>query len=178
MDIQTIYQKTILFAAERHGEQKIPGSNIPYVVHVSNICMEIIFAAAQTENFRLELALQTALLHDVLEDTATTETELETIFGAEVTAGVKALSKDETLPKTEQLPDSLQRILLQPKEIWAVKLADRITNLQPPPNHWKAEKIARYKQEAILIYKTLKDGNSYLAKRLQQEIENYNIFKI
>jgi len=174
MDIQTIYQKTILFAAERHGDQKIPGSNIPYTVHVSNVCMEIIFAAAQTENFNLELALQAALLHDVLEDTTTTEIELETVFGAEVTAGVKALSKDEALPKNERLPDSLQRILLQPKEIWAVKLADRITNLQPPPKYWTAEKIAQYKQEAILIYETLRGGNSYLAKRLWQEIENYN----
>jgi guanosine-3',5'-bis(diphosphate) 3'-pyrophosphohydrolase len=42
MSVQDIYRRAILFAAERHGEQKIPGSDVPYIVHVSNACMEII----------------------------------------------------------------------------------------------------------------------------------------
>ncbi|MDR0414133.1 MAG: HD domain-containing protein, partial [Prevotellaceae bacterium] len=164
-NIQSLYQRAILFAAERHGEQKIPGSNVPYIVHVSNVCMEVFFAAAQTENFNLALAVQVALLHDVLEDTPTAEAELEAAFGKAVAEGVKALSKNESLPKAECLPDSLRRILQQPKEVWAVKLADRITNLQPPPAHWTKEKIALYEHDATLIYATLKDGNAYLAKR-------------
>ncbi|MDR1098238.1 MAG: HD domain-containing protein [Tannerella sp.] len=175
MDIQTVYQKTILYAAEKHGEQKIPGSNIPYIVHVSNVCMEIIFAAARTPGFDLELALQAALLHDVLEDTPVTEAELEAEFGARVTAGVKALSKNSTLPKSGQLDDSLQRIRQQPPEIWAVKLADRITNLQPPPTNWPPEKIKQYRLDAIRIHETLKDANGYLAERLSKEIERYAI---
>jgi guanosine-3',5'-bis(diphosphate) 3'-pyrophosphohydrolase len=175
MDIQTLYQKTILFAAERHGEQKIPGSDIPYIVHVSNVCMEIIFAAAHTNGFDWKLAVQAALLHDVLEDTPTTEDELMAEFGAAVTAGVKALSKNENLPKEEQLSDSLGRIKEQPKEIWAVKLADRITNLQPPPSYWSREKISNYKKDALLIYDMLKEGNAYLAERLKSEIENYRV---
>jgi (p)ppGpp synthase/HD superfamily hydrolase len=44
-NIQTLYRQAIKFAAERHGDQKIPGSEIPYVVHLSNVCMEILFAA-------------------------------------------------------------------------------------------------------------------------------------
>jgi guanosine-3',5'-bis(diphosphate) 3'-pyrophosphohydrolase len=172
-NIQTLYQKAILFAAERHGEQKIPGSQIPYIVHVSNVCMEIIFAAAQTKHFNPELAVQTALLHDVLEDTPTTEDELNAEFGAAVAAGVKALSKNESLPKEEQLEDSLQRILQQPKEIRAVKLADRITNLQPPPDYWSPEKIRQYHLDAIRIYDALKDGNAYLAERLHRAIAEY-----
>ena len=174
MSIQTIYQKTILFAAERHSNQKIPGSDISYTVHISNVCMEVIFAAIQTKTMDLNLALQTALLHDVLEDTATTEAELETIFGASITAGIKALTKNELLPKEEQLQDSLRRIKQQPKEIWAIKLADRITNLQPPPHYWTQEKIRQYKQDSILIFEELKDGNTYLAERLRSEIEKYD----
>jgi guanosine-3',5'-bis(diphosphate) 3'-pyrophosphohydrolase len=173
MDIQTVYQKAVLYAAERHGEQKIPGSDIPYIVHVSNVCMEIIFAGTQTEGFNLTLAVQAALLHDVLEDTPTSEADLEIEFGAAVTAGVKALSKNDALPKEQQLIDSLQRILKCPKEIWAVKLADRITNLQPPPVFWTKEKIALYRRDAILICETLKDGNRYLTERLQRKIEQY-----
>ena len=108
-----------------------------------------------------------------MEDTPTTEAELASEFGTAVAVGVKALSKNECLPKEEQLPDSLRRIKEHPAEIWAVKLADRIANLQPPPDYWTHEKIQRYKQEAILIYKELADGNKYLAERLWREIEKY-----
>jgi guanosine-3',5'-bis(diphosphate) 3'-pyrophosphohydrolase len=175
MDIQTVYQKAVLYAARWHGEQKIPGSDIPYIVHAGNVCMEIIFAGTQTEGFDLPLAVQAAMLHDVLEDTPATEAGLEAEFGAAVTAGVKALSKNDALPKEQQLADSLQRILQQPAEIWADKLADRITNLQPPPAYWTKEKIARYRLDAILICETLKDGNRCLAERLRREIEKYTV---
>jgi len=40
-----------------------------------------------------------------------------------------------------------------------VKLADAITNLQPPPVHWSREKRARYREEAIEIYSALKDAS-------------------
>jgi guanosine-3',5'-bis(diphosphate) 3'-pyrophosphohydrolase len=174
-NMQSIYQETILFAAERHGEQKIPGGDVPYIVHVSNVCMEVLFAATQTENFNLTLAVQAALLHDVLEDTQTAETELEGKFGKVVADGVKALTKNESLPKDQQMSDSLRRIKLQPQEIWAVKLADRITNLQPPPACWSREKVLNYKKDAVLIYETLKEGNPYLADRLKLEIERYEV---
>ncbi|MDR3246704.1 MAG: HD domain-containing protein, partial [Prevotellaceae bacterium] len=128
-----------------------------------------------TEDFNLPLAMQAALLHDVLEDTQTTEAELEERFGKAVTDGVKALSKNESLPKDQRISDSLHRIKLQPKEIWAVKLADRITNLQPPPAYWSREKILNYKKDAILIYDMLKEGNPYLANRLKSEIERYEV---
>jgi len=43
-----------------------------------------------------------------------------------------------------------------------VKLADRITNLQPPPSHWTAEMTERYKEGAELIYKELASASEYL----------------
>lgn len=173
MAIQTLYQQAIKFAAEHHGEQKVSGSNIPYVVHLSNVCMEILVAAGQTAGLNPELALQIALLHDVLEDTGTTETQLAEQFGAAVASGVKALTKNSALPQPERMCDSLQRIQQQPKEVWAVKLADRITNLQPPPAHWTKSKIRQYHEEAQIIYDELKDGNIYLANRLKEAIEKY-----
>jgi guanosine-3',5'-bis(diphosphate) 3'-pyrophosphohydrolase len=172
-DIQTIYQETIKFAAERHGDQKIPSSKIPYVVHLSNVCMEILLAAAHTEDFNLSLAVQVALLHDVLEDTDTTEKDLDIYFGDLITFCVLALTKLDDIPREEKIQYSLQMIKQCPKEIWAVKLADRITNLQPPPAHWTQEKIRQYYEEAKLIYEELKDGNAYLAERLKLAIENY-----
>ena len=175
-DIQNIYQSAILFAGDRHARlsQTLPDSQIPYTVHLSNVCMEILIADRHTENFNLKLAVQAALLHDVLEDTETTALEIEEHFGGLVAFCVQSLTKDEKLPKTERVADSLIRIKKCPKEIWAVKLADRITNMQKPPSSWVPEKIARYHKDAKLILEELKDGNQYLANRLEQEIEKYS----
>jgi guanosine-3',5'-bis(diphosphate) 3'-pyrophosphohydrolase len=171
--IQKVYQRAIIFAAKHHGNQMLFCDRIPYVTHLSNVCMEILVAAAHTPEFDLAFAVPSALLHDVLEDTECAETEIRADFGAAVAAGVRALTKDATLPKEERMLDSLRRIQAQPKEVWAVKLADRITNLQPPPPHWSAEKISEYKTEALLIYERLKESNDYLASRLKKEIDRY-----
>jgi guanosine-3',5'-bis(diphosphate) 3'-pyrophosphohydrolase len=175
LDIQKIYQETILFAAERHAKnnQTLPDSDIPYVVHLSNVCMEILIAGHYTGGFDWNVAIRSALLHDFLEDTDTTEAEFYARFGTLVTQSVIALTKSEALPKTERISDSLRRIKECPKETWAVKLADRITNLQKPPRSWNTEKIARYRMEAKLILEELKDGNQYLANRFEKEIEKY-----
>jgi guanosine-3',5'-bis(diphosphate) 3'-pyrophosphohydrolase len=175
-DIQVFYQQAILFAAERHSRQNqtLPDSNIPYVVHLSNVCMEILIAAQYSENFNLKLAIQCALLHDVLEDTETTEAELEQYFGILAAFCVSALTKNKTLPRAERIKDSLRRIKQCPKEIWSVKLADRITNMQKPPRSWPVEKITRYYDEAQFILSELKEGNVYLANRLTREIKEYS----
>ena len=81
--------------------------------------------------------------------------------------GALALTKNKCLEKTAQMEDSLLRIRQQMPEIRMVKLADRIINLQPPfPPHWNIEKICQYRQEAITIYKALKDASPYLSRRL------------
>ncbi|MCV9931661.1 HD domain-containing protein [Flavobacterium sp. LS1R47] len=175
MDIQSIYQKTILFAAHKHSEdnQLLPDSQLPYVVHLSNVAMEILIAANNTKEFDINFATQIALLHDTLEDTTTTFDELELEFGTEIAKGVSALTKNNTLPKEERMLDSLNRISFQRKEVWAVKLADRITNLQKPPKSWDSLKKRKYKNEAETILEHLKDANLYLENRLRSKIEEY-----
>jgi guanosine-3',5'-bis(diphosphate) 3'-pyrophosphohydrolase len=175
MNIQDIYQKTIKFAAQKHTDknQTIPGSNLPYVVHLSNVAMEILVASQKSENFDTEFAVQVALLHDTLEDTDVTFEELENEFGKPVADAVLALTKNDDIQKDKKMMDSLQRIKEQPKEVWAVKLADRITNLQRPPYFWKEEKIKKYKEEAQIILEELRGGNEYLENRLEEKIEEY-----
>lgn len=176
MSIQDIYQHTIKFAAQLHADknQTIPGTNLPYVVHLSNVAMEILIASEKSKNFDAEFAIQLALLHDTLEDTDVTFEQIENELGKKVAEGVLALTKNFDLEKSEQMMDSLTRIKQQPKEVWAVKLADRITNLQTPPHFWKEEKIKKYKEEAQIILEELCDGNEYLENRLKEKIETYN----
>lgn len=178
MDTQSIYQKTITYATLKHLEnnQVIPDSQLPYVVHLSNVAMEILIAANNTKEFDLNFATQVALLHDTLEDTTTTFNELELEFGIEVAQGVSALTKNDKLPKDEKMLDSLNRILIQRKEVWAVKLADRITNLQKPPKTWDSLKKRNYKKEAETILENLKGGNQYLENRLRIKIQEYESY--
>lgn len=114
-----------------------------------------------------------ALQHDTLEDTSATFEEISKQFGNDVAQGVSALTKNETLPKAEKMLDSLKRIKNLQTEVWAVKLADRITNLQRPPEHWVSAKKNDYRQEAIQILDYLKGANSYLEKRLSDMINEY-----
>lgn len=172
---QEKYLAAWLFAAEAHGVQTVPGTSLPYVVHVGAVAMEVTAALAQGSRVdNADLAVQCALLHDVIEDTAITFAEVAENFGDAVAAGVMALSKDSALPtKAEQMADSLRRIQQQPREVWMVKLADRTVNLQPPPPHWGTAKIASYREEARVILAVLGPADAYLAQRLAQKIEAY-----
>jgi (p)ppGpp synthase/HD superfamily hydrolase len=178
MDIQTIYQKSIKFAAKKHADinQSIPGTNLPYVVHLCNVAMEVMIASYNSTGFNLEFAIPVALLHDSLEDTETTFNEISSEFGNDVAMAVSALTKNNDLPKDKKMEDSLERIKKLSKEVWSVKIADRITNLQSPPAHWNFEKIQEYKNEATQILKSLEGANEYLEERLKNKIEEYSTY--
>jgi (p)ppGpp synthase/HD superfamily hydrolase len=167
------YLAAARFAARAHGRQTVPGTELPYLLHVTSVAMEVIAALRVEPDHDQELAMQCALLHDVVEDTPVTLDAVRTAFGPAVADGVSALSKDPALPKARQLADSLDRIRRQPHEVWMVKLADRITNLQTPPAHWSAEKIATYREEAIQIHASLGAASPALATRIQRKIEGY-----
>ncbi|MCP5367395.1 MAG: bifunctional (p)ppGpp synthetase/guanosine-3',5'-bis(diphosphate) 3'-pyrophosphohydrolase [Hyphomicrobiales bacterium] len=167
------YQQAWTFAAEAHRGQKVPGSHLPYLVHVAGVAMEVISALRHETVAAPDLAVQCALLHDTVEDTDVTVADLERRFGPAVAAGVAALSKRGDLPKAEAMGDSLARIAAQPHEVWMVKLADRITNLQPPPAHWTADKCAAYRREAQQIHAALAAASRHLARRLAARIEAY-----
>ena len=158
-----------------HNGQKVPGTDIPYINHIGLVAMEASAAIANDPQIQNpDLLVLCALLHDAIEDTDTSYVKIKNEFGSSVADGVLALTKNKELPtKIEQMEDSIGRIKQQPKEVWMVKLCDRITNLQPPPAHWNKEKINKYRNEASYILEQLEQANSFLAKRLESRIENY-----
>lgn len=170
-----VYKQALVFAARAHVQQRVPGTQLPYLVHLAGVASELL-AAASVESFDVELAVVCALLHDTLEDTEVQADELEAQFGARVLAGVAALTKNGELPKPQRMTDSLTRIVAQPAEIAMVKLADRITNLQPPPAHWTREKCGVYREEARQILDALGFASPFLSQRLRDKIESYAAF--
>ncbi len=173
---QERYIKALKKAAQAHQGQKMPGSEIPYIMHLSFVSMEVI-AALNVETERDgNLAITCAILHDVIEDTVTNFEQIKTEFGEAIANGILALTKDNSLEKHLQMADSLRRIKKQPPEIWMVKLADRISNFQAPPHYWNQDKIIQYREEGIQIYEALKDASPFLASRLADKIEDYKAF--
>ncbi len=170
---QDLYLKALRFAAESHNGQKVPGTELPYLMHVVSVAMEVM-AAISTEGVHdPDLAVQCALLHDTIEDTDITLNEIKLLFGPEVSAGVIALTKKRDIPKEMRIKDSVERILKMPREIAMVKLADRVTNLQPPPAHWDEHKIRYYRRDAEFILEHLGNVSPLLSERMKFKLAGY-----
>ena len=164
------------FAATLHGaeDQRVPGTDLPYLLHLGSVATEMMLALNAEPATDGELSVLCAVLHDAIEDTAATYEQVAEQFGSDVADGVAALTKDGALPKSDRMADSLRRIRLQPHAVWKVKLADRITNLQPPPAHWSRDKCLKYQAEARDILAALGDASPHLAARMAAKIEAYS----
>lgn len=173
---QDLYKRALDFAAQAHGDQKVPGSGLPYVVHLTKVTSEVLRACAEDHSLDVNLAMVCALLHDTLEDTAVPVADVAAVFGGAVASGVEALSKRAAIPKDEQMADSLRRIKQQPNEVAVVKLADRITNLEPPPEHWPVEKRRAYHAQAKVILNELRGVSAWLEQRFEAKLRDYLAF--
>jgi (p)ppGpp synthase/HD superfamily hydrolase len=168
-----VYIRALRFSASKHNAQLMTDSQLPYVVHVCMVAAEVKLALAVESFEQPDLALQCALLHDTMEDTDTPYEEIANAFGVAVADGVRALTKEASLPKPQRMRESLRRIREQPREVWIVKLADRITNLQPAPSCWSVEKRRRYGEEAREICAALGSASEFLRRRLSRKIGHY-----
>lgn len=83
MDIQ----KAMNFASIKHSGQLRKGTDIPYIVHPFSVGMLIMSHTTNKD------AIIAGLLHDVLEDTNTSEEELEMLFGKKFFRLLKSVLK-------------------------------------------------------------------------------------
>ena len=174
------FKENLAFALLAHGEQKTP-YGLPYSMHLLSVTAEVINALSlePLSYDEANVAIACALLHDVNEDTTTQITKESSVAGNKevIAKGVKALTKDKSLPSKEaQMRDSLERLKQRQNCVAMVKLADRITNLGEPPKHWDDAKKRKYREEAQLILDELGYAHGYLAKKLQKKIEAYSFY--
>jgi len=143
-------EKAYRYAARQHGSQRRE-SGEPYIVHPVQTAMIL-------AEMNMDLVcLQTALLHDVVEDTAATLEDVRRNFGEEVARcvdGVTKLSKLERYSPEERQAESVRKMLLamvSDVRVVIVKLADRLHNMRTlgflPP-----ESRVRIAQETLDIY--------------------------
>ena len=119
-DLQHLYNKAWLFASHAHVGQMMKGSDLPYTTHVAMVANELIFADRESDIGDLAVAMPAALLHDVIEDTGTSEEALAGVFGAAVASTVACLSKNLIVPFSDE--GYFQAIAAHSREAAAIRL--------------------------------------------------------
>lgn len=165
------------FAFKAHSNHYFPCGR-KYSTHLETVAELSRQALQHDTSLNERLLLSTAYLHDSVEDTAVTHEVIFNFFGQEVGNAISALTKDKSYPKSDPILQSLQKILMLPKEVWVVKLADRIANLQQTiflyNEKWDEIYKEYYRHESILIYKALETSSQYLSQKLSNIITIYN----
>ena len=111
-------QRALQFATERHNGQKRIGGD-DYITHPIAV-FEMIKNQGYGEEYQI-----TALFHDLLEDTTTTEEEILRYASERILTAVKLLTKKKGYDMAEYIGG-----IKGDKIAFAVKKADRLHNLQ------------------------------------------------
>ena len=142
--------KAYQFSSDAHDGQKRQ-SGEPYLIHP-------VAVASVLADLKLDVpSIVGGLLHDAVEDTLTTLTEIEKGFGGEIAAlvdGVTKLSRvDFTSHEEKQAENFRKMIMAMVKDIRVVliKLADRTHNMRTL-QYLAPEKQRRIAQETLDIY--------------------------
>ena len=113
-------------------------------------------------NYRLDGAsIVTALLHDTLEDTATTESDIRENFGDEIAHlvdGVTKLTRLELQSNKAKQAENFRKFVLATSRdirVLLVKLADRLHNMRTIEHVEKPERRRRIARETMDIYAPL-----------------------
>ena len=138
------------FAARLHDGQ-VRESGEPYLIHP-------LLVTHLLADMNLDLAaLETGLLHDVVEDTNVKIDEIRKLFGPEVAHcvdGVTKLSKVQFYSREERQAESVRKMLLamvSDIRVILVKLADRLHNMRTLAS-LDRERQHRIAQETLEIY--------------------------
>lgn len=151
------------FAAEKHRAQRRKNAAAdPYINHPIAVA-ELLAREGAVTDFA---TLAAALLHDTVEDTATTEAELTTQFGARIADLVMAVSDDKTLPKATRKQLQIDHAPTLDPAAKLVKLADKICNLSDvlhqPPKDWDRARRQEYADWCARVVAGLRGCNPAL----------------
>ncbi len=155
--------RALAFAAHKHRDQRRKDAEAsPYINHPIALA-EVLAGEGGVSDFEV---LAVALLHDTIEDTATTGEELEQEFGARIAAMVAEVSDDTKLPKAERKRLQIEHAAQLSEGAKLVKLADKICNLRDvadrPPAKWDLERRQEYFEWAKRVIDGLRGAHAGL----------------
>lgn len=149
-----IVERAYIYSARVHeGQVRLSGE--PYLSHPLEV-------AGILADMRLDaVSVASALLHDVIEDTHTTEENIREMFGPEVAHIVSGVTKLSALPYDSaqaREAESIRKMLLAMADdirVVLIKLADRLHNMRTLQFHKSAGKQRRIARETLDIYASI-----------------------
>ena len=126
---EDLLNRAYVYAMRAHGEQK-RASGDPYFSHPLQV------AAILTDLKLDDATIAAALLHDTIEDTDATRTEIDRLFGHDIgvlVEGLTKLKKLDLVSKEAKQAENLRKLLLAiaaDVRVLLIKLADRLHNMR------------------------------------------------
>ena len=166
------FVRALAFAADKHKNQRRKDAQItPYINHPIDL-VNVLVNEGGVVSWDVLCA---ALLHDVIEDTQTSEEELLAHFGKKVTAIVKELTDDKSLAKDVRKRLQVEHAPFASHEAKLVKLADKICNLRDmlsnPPTGWDLKRKQEYFAWSAAVVLGIRGTHSKLEKVFDSLIE-------
>ena len=158
--------RVLAFAAEKHRDQRRKdGPASPYINHPIALARVLCDEGGIADH----KILCAALLHDTVEDTATTPEELEALCGAEICRIVLEVTDDKRLPKAERKRLQIVHAGRLSPAARLVKLADKICNLRDvvecPPVDWNLTRRQAYFDWARAVVDQIRGTHAGLEAR-------------
>lgn len=159
--------KALSFAADKHSRQTRKGAKtIPYINHPIETARVLAEIGKESDC----ALLAAAVLHDTVEDTKTSPTEIEALFGAEIRAIVDEVTDDKKLPKPVRKQKQIETAPHKSNRAKALKVADKICNVNDmvnnPPVGWSINRRLKYLDWAEAVHAGLKGANPLLDSHL------------
>ena len=157
--------KATQFAALKHCDQRRKDGKTPYIIHPISVAM-ILSEIGSIEDLEI---LSAALLHDTLEDTDTSEHELEKIFGSRVRIIVEELTDNDMLTFSQRKQMQIDNAPYLSKDATLVRIADKISNvsdvIENPPPEWNQKRCNKYVDWAEAVMNN--------CQKVNQDLENH-----
>ena len=152
--------RALAFAAHKHRDQRRKDAEAsPYINHPIALAEVLAGEGGVTD---VEV-LAAALLHDTIEDTATTVEELRAQFGGRIADMVVEVTDDQQLPKPERKRLQIEHAAALSRGAKLVKLADKVCNLRDvaerPPAKWDLQRRQEYFEWAKRVIDRLRGAH-------------------
>lgn len=158
--------------ADKAHEGQMRQSGEPYITHPIAVARILVELGMDTET------ICAGLLHDVVEDTASTLDEIKKMFGADVALmvdGVTKLTKLSYSSKEQRQAENVRKMLLamaKDVRVIIVKLADRLHNMRTG-EYWKEYKRREKALETMEVYAPLADRLGI--RSIKEELEDISL---
>ena len=160
------------FAAHKHTSQRRKNVDAsPYINHPIEVA-ELLATIGDVSDIELLMA---AILHDTVEDTKTSFSEIEEVFGADVRSLVAEVTDDKSLEKQQRKQLQIETAAGKSDRAKLLKIADKICNIRDMdmenPDGWDTLRKLQYLEWANQVVRNCRGLNQSLDQLFDQTVE-------